>query len=182
MGKRKSARPRLKLPIVGIVMGSKSDLVVMKETFDILQEFSIPSEVMVVSAHRTPHRMVEYAQSAYKRGLKIIVAGAGGAAHLPGMLASFSMLPVIGVPICSKNSVSGVDSLLSIVQMPPGVPVATVSINGGRNAGILAARFLSMNDSELTQQLIHFKKSLQKGVEDSIDEMKKEGFSNFYDL
>lgn len=181
MGQRKNSSARLKAPIVGIVMGSQSDLIVMRDAFDVLKEFGVVSEITVVSAHRTPDRMVEYARSLFSRGVKIIIAGAGGAAHLPGMLASFSTLPVIGVPIHSKNSISGMDSLLSIVQMPPGVPVATVGINGGKNAGLLALRFLSMNDEKLSRRLLDYQKSLERAVMASVVSMKEEKLPNFYD-
>ncbi len=139
-------------PVVGIIMGSDSDLPVMKEASKILDELEITSETTIVSAHRTPERMVEYAKSAKERGLKVIIAGAGGAAHLPGMTASLTPLPVIGVPVKSRN-LSGLDSLLSIVQMPGGIPVATVAINGGKNAGLLAARMLALRDPALLERL-----------------------------
>lgn len=146
-------------PIVGIVMGSDSDLTVMREVSAVCSEFSIPFEVRVVSAHRTPNDMADYGSHAHVRGIKVIVAGAGGAAHLPGMLASYSPLPVIGVPIPTKQ-LRGLDSLLSIVQMPSGVPVATVAVGGGRNAGILAIEILATNDLVLREKLIHFKNTL----------------------
>ncbi len=139
-------------PIVGVIMGSKSDLETMRAAADILTEFEIPHEVRVVSAHRTPLAMVEYAQTAQERGLKVIIAGAGGAAHLPGMVASLTTLPVIGVPVATKN-LGGEDSLLSIVQMPGGVPVATVGIGNSKNAGLLAVRILATNSLELGQKL-----------------------------
>src|SRR5882757_8050111 len=140
-------------PLVGIIMGSDSDLTVMKTAADMLEEFDIPFELTVVSAHRTPMRMVEYAGSAVERGLKVIIAGAGGAAHLPGMVASLTPLPVIGVPVKSSNSIDGWDSLLSIVQMPNGVPVATVAINASQNAGILAAQIIGCSDKKLLQKI-----------------------------
>lgn len=146
-------------PLVGIVMGSDSDLPVMREAAEICEEFAIPYEIKVVSAHRTPADMADYGATAHDRGLKIIVAGAGGAAHLPGMLAAYSPLPVIGVPIPSKQ-LKGMDSLLSIVQMPAGVPVATVAIGGGRNAGILAAEILATQDSELQGKVVAFKNAM----------------------
>ena len=145
--------------LVGIVMGSDSDLPIMQEAADICKQFGIPHEVRVVSAHRTPQDMADYGTSAADRGLKVIIAGAGGAAHLPGMLASFSPLPVIGVPIPSKQ-LKGIDSLLSIVQMPAGVPVATVAVGGGRNAGILAAEILSTSDKDLQSKIIDYKNTL----------------------
>jgi 5-(carboxyamino)imidazole ribonucleotide mutase len=146
-------------PIVGIVMGSDSDLPVMREAADVCEQFGIPYELRVVSAHRTPADMADYGTNAHHRGLKVIIAGAGGAAHLPGMLASFSPLPVIGVPIPTKQ-LKGLDSLLSIVQMPSGVPVATVAVGGGRNAGILAVEMLSTSNADLQEKLIAFKQQL----------------------
>ena len=142
--------------LVGIIMGSDSDLPTMREAATICEEFSIPYEIRIVSAHRTPSDMAEYGLNAHKRGIKVIIAGAGGAAHLPGMIAAFSPLPIIGVPIQSK-ALNGKDSLLSIVQMPPGVPVATVAIGGGKNAGILAAQILSVQDPKLMQRLLDYK-------------------------
>lgn len=146
--------------IVGIIMGSESDHPTMLESAKVLEEFGVFHEVSVVSAHRTPLAMVEYAQSAQDRGLKVIIAGAGGAAHLPGMVASLTVLPVIGVPIQSK-ALSGVDSLHSIVQMPPGVPVATMAIGGAKNAGLLAVQILAISDPELTKKLEAYKESLR---------------------
>lgn len=146
-------------PIVGIVMGSDSDLPVMREAAEVCEQFGVPYEIRVVSAHRTPADMADYGTNAHHRGLKVIVAGAGGAAHLPGMLASFSPLPVIGVPIPTKQ-LKGLDSLLSIVQMPSGVPVATVAVGGGRNAGLLAVEMLSTSNTELQEKLIAFKQRL----------------------
>lgn len=151
-------------PLVGIIMGSDSDLPTMEKAFEILKEFGIPYEVKVVSAHRTPDVMAEYGKTAHKRGLKVIIAGAGGAAHLPGMTASYTPLPVIGVPVQSK-ALSGLDSLLSIVQMPGGVPVATVAIGQAKNAGILAAEILATSDEKLQQKIIEYK---QKMAEESI--------------
>ncbi|QLH33152.1 MAG: 5-(carboxyamino)imidazole ribonucleotide mutase [Cyclobacteriaceae bacterium] len=138
-------------PVVGIIMGSQSDLKIMKEAAEFLEELKIPFELTVVSAHRTPQRMADYATTARTRGLKVIIAGAGGAAHLPGMVASFTTLPVIGVPIKSSNSIDGWDSVLSILQMPAGVPVATVALNGARNAGILAAKILAAENKPLAK-------------------------------
>ncbi len=155
----------MKKPIVGIIMGSESDLQIMKDAAEMLDDLQIPYELTVVSAHRTPMRMVEYATTARKRGLQVIIAGAGGAAHLPGMVASMTSLPVIGVPVKSSNSIDGWDSVLSILQMPAGVPVATVALNGARNAGILAAQILGSGDRELGKRLDKFKTSLQKKVE-----------------
>lgn len=139
-------------PLVGIIMGSDSDLPVMQDAFNVLEQLEVPCEITIVSAHRTPERMVSYAKEAKERGLKIIIAGAGGAAHLPGMTASLTPLPVIGVPVKSSN-LNGLDSLMSIVQMPAGIPVATVAINGARNAGLLAARVLALQDEKLMERL-----------------------------
>jgi 5-(carboxyamino)imidazole ribonucleotide mutase len=144
---------------IGIIMGSDSDLHVMSEAAMLCKEFEIPYELRIVSAHRTPDDMAQYGKSAVERGLKVIIAGAGGAAHLPGMVASFTTLPVIGVPIKS-NSLLGIDSLLSIVQMPPGVPVATVAINAGKNAGILALQILSISDASLQSKLVLYKEQM----------------------
>jgi len=151
-------------PLVGIIMGSQSDLAVMQEAADFLGDMEVAHEMTVVSAHRTPVRMMEYAQSAADRGLKVIIAGAGGAAHLPGMVASCTHLPVIGVPVKSSNSIDGWDSVLSILQMPKGVPVATVALNGARNAGILASQILAVGDQRLSQKLIDYKLALQLRV------------------
>lgn len=158
---------------VGIIMGSKSDLPVMQDAVDIMNEFEIPYELTVVSAHRTPLRMVEYGQNAYARGLKVIIAGAGGAAHLPGMIASLTTLPVIGVPVKSSNSIDGWDSILSILQMPGGVPVATVALNSSKNAGILAAEILGTADKYLHQKLIDYKESLIHKVNQQIEEIER---------
>ena len=149
---------------VGIIMGSASDLPIMQEAATILEQFGIGYEVKIVSAHRTPERMVEYAQSARKKGLKVIIAGAGGAAHLPGMTAALTVLPVVGVPIKSSNSIDGWDSLLSIVQMPGGIPVATVAVNGAKNAGILAAKILSVDRPDLMDQLESYMNELKQHV------------------
>ena len=151
-------------PIVGIIMGSDSDFGIMQEAAHFLKECNVPFELKVVSAHRTPEYMVDYAKSAKSRGIKIIIAGAGGAAHLPGMIASLTTLPVIGVPIKSSNSIDGWDSLLSILQMPNGVPVATVALNGAKNAGILAAQILATHDKELLQKVMEYKKNLENEV------------------
>jgi 5-(carboxyamino)imidazole ribonucleotide mutase len=147
-------------PLVGIIMGSDSDYPVMKEAAEMLKQFEIPFEMKVISAHRTPNLMAEYGSNAYKRGIKVIIAGAGGAAHLPGMTAAHSPLPVIGVPVKSK-SLDGLDSLLSIVQMPGGVPVAAVAINQAKNAGILAAQILAVSDENVLNKLLAYKKNLE---------------------
>src|SRR3954469_20655831 len=149
-------------PVVGIIMGSASDLPIMQAAADILKELDVPYELDIVSAHRTPEKMFEYAKSAHTRGLRVIIAGAGGAAHLPGMVASMSPLPVIGVPIKSSNSIDGWDSLLSIVQMPNGVPVATVAVDASQNAGILAAQILGCHDAELFEKIVAFKNMLRE--------------------
>jgi 5-(carboxyamino)imidazole ribonucleotide mutase len=160
--------------MIGIIMGSSSDLKVMQDAADILEELNVKYEMTVVSAHRTPTRMVEYAQSAIHRGLKVIIAGAGGAAHLPGMVASLTVLPVIGVPVKSSNSIDGWDSILSILQMPNGVPVATVALNAAKNAGILAAQILSTSDIDLQKRLIHYKESMaEKVLKDALEMEKK---------
>jgi 5-(carboxyamino)imidazole ribonucleotide mutase len=163
-------------PVIGIIMGSQSDLVVMKEAADVLDELEVPYEMTIVSAHRTPLRMVEYATEARRRGLKVIIAGAGGAAHLPGMVASLTSLPVIGVPVKSSNSIDGWDSVLSILQMPAGVPVATVALNGSRNAGILAAQILGATDKMLGKKLDKFKKNLQQKVESAVKILNLKGW------
>ncbi len=149
---------------VGIIMGSKSDLPVMQNAIDILNEFEVNSEVEIVSAHRTPEKMFNYAQNAKKKGIKVIIAGAGGAAHLPGMIASITTLPVIGVPIKSRNSIDGWDSILSILQMPDGVPVGTVALNGSKNAGILAAQIIATTNDKLSQKIEEYKKELKSKV------------------
>jgi 5-(carboxyamino)imidazole ribonucleotide mutase len=158
-------------PKIGIIMGSKSDLNVMQDAADILKELGVDYEISVVSAHRTPDRMFNYARTAAERGLKVIIAGAGGAAHLPGMVASLTHLPVIGVPVKSSNSIDGWDSILSILQMPNGIPVATVALNAAKNAGILAAQILSTSDDQITKKLIAYKENLKKKVEESASEM-----------
>jgi 5-(carboxyamino)imidazole ribonucleotide mutase len=156
---------------VGIIMGSKSDLGVMQDAADVLKELEVQFEITVVSAHRTPERMFEYARTASGRGLKVIIAGAGGAAHLPGMVASITQLPVIGVPVKSSNSIDGWDSILSILQMPNGIPVATVALNAAKNAGILAAQILGTSDSALSKRLLDYKEELKRKVEESAREM-----------
>ena len=152
---------------VGIIMGSKSDLPIMQDAIDILNEFDIESEVRIVSAHRTPNKMFKYASKAKEKGINVIIAGAGGAAHLPGMVASITTLPVIGVPVKSRNSIDGWDSVLSILQMPNGVPVATVALDGAKNAGILAAQIIGLNDNNVAKKLIDYKSKLQQKVFDS---------------
>ncbi len=158
---------------VGIIMGSQSDLNIMNAAAEVLQKFNIPFEIDIVSAHRTPDKMFDYAKSAVDRGLMVIIAGAGGAAHLPGMVASLTPLPVIGVPVKSSNSIDGWDSLLSIVQMPNGVPVATVAVNAAQNAGILAAQIIACHDKNLLKKISAFKEELKEKVNKSSDEMKK---------
>lgn len=158
-------------PQVGIIMGSKSDLPVMQQAAEMLEKFGVPFEITVVSAHRTPMRMVEYAKNASGRGLKVIVAGAGGAAHLPGMVASITTLPVIGVPVKSSNSIDGWDSILSILQMPNGVPVATVALNAAKNAGILAAQIIGTSDTAVAKKLADYKSELRQGVLDTVPEV-----------
>jgi 5-(carboxyamino)imidazole ribonucleotide mutase len=151
-------------PTVAIIMGSSSDLVVMQAAADILKEFAIDFEMTVVSAHRTPDRMRTYAMEAKSKGIKVIIAGAGGAAHLPGMVAAYTTLPIIGVPVKSSNSIDGWDSILSILQMPNGVPVATVALNAAKNAGILATQILATSDKELSKKLAAYKKKMEKEV------------------
>ena len=163
-------------PLVAIIMGSQSDLSVMKDAGELLDEFGIPYELTVVSAHRTPIRMVEFATNARKRGIRAIIAGAGGAAHLPGMVASITTLPVIGVPIMSRNSIDGWDSILSILQMPAGVPVATVALNGARNAAILAAQILATSNAPLSKILEKYKATLRKNVESTSKTMDTKGW------
>ncbi|MAC93526.1 MAG: 5-(carboxyamino)imidazole ribonucleotide mutase [Flavobacteriaceae bacterium] len=157
----------------GIIMGSQSDLPVMQEAIEILKKFGIETEVDIVSAHRTPDKMIDYGKSAHRRGIKVIIAGAGGAAHLPGMIASLTPLPVIGVPIKSSNSIDGWDSVLSILQMPGGVPVATVALNGAKNAGILAAQIIGSQNLKVLEKVIEYKKGLKQKVLDSSKIIKK---------
>jgi len=164
--------------LVGIIMGSDSDLPVMSTAAEMCEEFGIAYEVDIVSAHRTPQRLVEYSSSAEKRGIKVIIAGAGGAAHLPGMVASLSVLPVIGVPVRS-SSLDGMDSLLSIVQMPGGVPVATVAINGAKNAGILAAQIIGSSDSSLREKIALYKNKIGKEVEAKVEKLKKVEYKEY---
>jgi 5-(carboxyamino)imidazole ribonucleotide mutase len=160
-------------PQVGIIMGSQSDLVIMNEAAKILETLDIPFEISIVSAHRTPDKMFDYASTAVSRGLKVIIAGAGGAAHLPGMTASLTPLPVIGVPIKSSNSIDGWDSVLSILQMPNGVPVATVALNAAQNAGILAAQIIGSFDTEVMKRVSAFKEKLKEKVEKGNSDLKK---------
>lgn len=157
---------------IGIIMGSKSDFPIMKEAIEILKSAKIEVEVDIVSAHRTPEKMFSYAKEAHKRGIKVIIAGAGGAAHLPGMIASISPLPVIGVPIKSSNSIDGWDSILSILQMPSGVPVATVALNGSKNAGILAMQILGSHDEEIQKKIVDFKTNLKEKITKSSNQIK----------
>ncbi|MGU3375912.1 5-(carboxyamino)imidazole ribonucleotide mutase [Chryseobacterium sp. M5A1_1a] len=165
--------------MVGIIMGSQSDLPIMEQAANFLKSLDIPYELTVVSAHRTPERMFDYAKTAQERGLKVIVAGAGGAAHLPGMVASCTTLPVIGVPILSSNSIDGWDSVLSILQMPGGIPVATVALNGALNAGILAAKILGSGNEEVAAKLQKYQDSLKDKVLGTVDDIKKQHPNHF---
>lgn len=158
--------------MVGIIMGSKSDLPVMQDAADVLRELGVAYEITIVSAHRTPERMFDYAKNAVDKGFQVIIAGAGGAAHLPGMVASITPLPVIGVPVKSSNSIDGWDSVLSILQMPGGVPVATVALDGAKNAGILAAQIIGASNAEVRNRIVDFKEGLKVKVMKSVDEMK----------
>ena len=171
-------RPATENPIVGIIMGSKSDLKIMSAAADLLRQFGIPYDLTLVSPHRTPHRMVEYAESARKRGLRVLIAGGGGAAHLPGMVAAFTTLPVIGVPINSTISVQGVDSVLSMIQMPGGVPVATVGIDSAANAAVLATQILALNNARLADALEKYRTTLKDRVMRTIEELRKGGFQD----
>jgi len=168
-------------PFVGIIMGSDSDLSVMKAAAEILSDFKIDFELTVVSAHRTPQRLFDYAGTAKERGLKVIIAGAGGAAHLPGMIASLTPLPVIGVPIKSSNSIDGWDSVLSILQMPGGVPVATVALNGAKNAGLLAAQILGLFNEEVAKKMDAYKQQLTNEVETKVRLLQSDGWVNGFD-
>lgn len=159
---------------VGIIMGSASDLPTMQAAADVLKQLGISYEIDIVSAHRTPEKMFDYAKNAHLRGLQVIIAGAGGAAHLPGMVASLTPLPVIGVPVKSSNSIDGWDSLLSIVQMPNGIPVATVAVNAAQNAGILAAQIIGSNDKEVLERIMQFKLQLKEKVMQSSEQVKKD--------
>jgi len=168
-------------PLVGIIMGSDSDLSVMKPAADILKDFEVAFELTVVSAHRTPLRMVEYARTARERGLKVIIAGAGGAAHLPGMVAAITPLPVIGVPVKSSNSIDGWDSILSILQMPNGVPVATVALNASKNAGLLAAKIIAVSDEKVAEKITSFMDLQEKSVQEKIKMLSNDGWPNSFD-
>jgi len=168
-------------PIVSIIMGSDSDLPIMHAAADQLTEFGIPFELTVVSAHRTPERLMKFASTASARGIKVIIAGAGGAAHLPGMVASITTLPVIGVPIKSSNSIDGWDSILSILQMPNGIPVATVALNGAKNAGILAASIISTSSKPIEKKLIAFKEKMKADVISKVKSIKSKGYKNQFD-
>jgi 5-(carboxyamino)imidazole ribonucleotide mutase len=164
--------------VVGIIMGSQSDLRVMKEAAQVLEDLEVNFELTIVSAHRTPERMFEYAKAAKSKGLKAIIAGAGGAAHLPGMVASLTTLPVIGVPVKSSNSIDGWDSVLSILQMPGGVPVATVALDGAKNAGLLAAQIVGTSDEKISNNLAAYKENLKVKVEDSIKTVEEKGWKS----
>lgn len=166
-------------PVIGIIMGSDSDLNIMQDAAAIIKEFDIPFELTIVSAHRTPKRMAEYATTAAERGLKVIIAGAGGAAHLPGMIASLTTLPVIGVPIKSSNSIDGWDSILSILQMPNGVPVATVALNAAKNAGIIAAQIIGTFDKKISEKISGYKMQLEQSVLDKAKHISNEWQNNF---
>ena len=179
--KRHGPREPDQTPLIGIIMGSDSDLAVMQAATYMLKEFGISYELTVVSAHRTPIRMVEYASNARARGLKVIIAGAGGAAHLPGMVASICSLPVIGVPIKSSNSIDGWDSILSILQMPNGIPVATVALNGAKNAAILAAEIIGAFDAETGKKMDAYKKSLETEVLKKAEKLRADGWKNGFD-
>lgn len=164
---------------VSIVMGSDSDLPIMKAAADVLKELGVQADVTIVSAHRTPDRLMEFSKNAHKNGVEVVIAGAGGAAHLPGMVAAVSPLPVIGVPIKSSNSIDGWDSVLSILQMPGGVPVATVALNGAKNAGILAAQILSVGNPELRQNIINYKEGLLNQVQQKIVKLESKGYESY---
>lgn len=164
--------------IVAIIMGSESDLPVMQEASKILENFDIPYDMTIVSAHRTPDRMVEYAKAANENGIRVIIAGAGGSAHLPGMTAAFTTVPVIGVPIKTKN-LDGVDSLLSIAQMPPGIPVATVAINGAKNAGLLAVSILALFDTQILQKLQQYRSAMQATILEKAKQLEKHDFQGY---
>ena len=165
--------------MISIIMGSDSDLPIMRQAADVLKEFGIPFELTVVSAHRTPERMFTFAKNAHTRGVKVIIAGAGGAAHLPGMVASLTPLPVIGVPIKSSNSIDGWDSVLSILQMPNGVPVATVALNAAKNAGLLAAEIMATSDATLLEKMVAYKKGLAEGVATKYKKLEKVGYEKY---
>ncbi len=165
-------------PLIGIIMGSDSDLPTMQDAIAVCEEFSIPSEVAIISAHRTPDRMVEYAKSAHHRGIKVIIAGAGGAAHLPGMVASLTPLPVIGVPVPSRH-LQGLDSLYSIVQMPAGIPVATVAIGNAKNAGLLAVQILAIYQPQLLERVQKYRQSLAQSVMDKQAKLEQQGYQQY---
>jgi len=165
--------------MISIIMGSDSDLPIMRQAADVLTELGIPFELTIVSAHRTPERMFDFAKEAHVRGIKVIIAGAGGAAHLPGMVASLTPLPVIGVPIKSSNSIDGWDSVLSILQMPNGVPVATVALNAAKNAGLLAAEIMATSDVALLNKMIGYKKSLAEGVAVKYEKLEQQGYEQY---
>ncbi|MFV0305670.1 MAG: 5-(carboxyamino)imidazole ribonucleotide mutase [Moheibacter sp.] len=167
--------------MIGIIMGSDSDLPIMKDAVEVLEQFGVAYELTIVSAHRTPERMLDYAKTAQKRGLKVIIAGAGGAAHLPGMVASLTSLPVVGVPIKSSNSIDGWDSILSILQMPNGIPVATVALNAAKNAGLLAVRILGSSDLIVYQKMQEYQLEMKNRVEEKVKKVKGE-FNNEFDL
>ena len=167
--------------MVSIIMGSDSDLPVMKEAAEILQQFGIAYELTIVSAHRTPQRMFDFASTAKSRGIKVIIAGAGGAAHLPGMVASITPLPVIGVPIKSSNSIDGWDSVLSILQMPNGIPVATVALNAAKNAGILAASIVGTFDENISNKIATYKKQMKDAVQEKVASVRNAGWPNEFD-
>jgi len=169
----------MKKPVVSIIMGSDSDLPVMNGAAEFLEGCGVGFEITIVSAHRTPKRLVKFAEQAEGRGIKVIIAGAGGAAHLPGMVASITPLPVIGVPVKSSNSIDGWDSMLSILQMPAGVPVATVALNGSKNAGILAAQILGVSDIKLRKKISEYKKGLSEQVLDKVRKLKKSGHKGY---
>lgn len=165
-------------PLVGIVMGSQSDLKIMSAAAEMLRQFGVPHEITLVSPHRTPYRLIEYGETARKRGMRVIIAGGGGAAHLPGMLASFTTLPVIGVPINSTTSIHGIDSVLSMLQMPAGVPVATVAIDGAANAAVLATQMLALSNARLADVLEKYRTALKDKVMRTIEELRKGGFND----
>lgn len=165
--------------MISIIMGSDSDLPVMREAADILKELGAPFELTIVSAHRTPERLFEFARKAHERGIRVVIAGAGGAAHLPGMVASLSPLPVIGVPIMSSNSIGGWDSVLSILQMPNGVPVATVALNAAKNAGILAAQIMGAHDEQMRLRIQRYKQALAEGVAEKYQRLEAAGYEHY---
>ncbi|MEL6931418.1 MAG: 5-(carboxyamino)imidazole ribonucleotide mutase [Cyanobacteria bacterium J06600_6] len=165
-------------PLIGIIMGSDSDLPTMDKAIAVCEDFAVPHEVAIISAHRTPERMVDYARNAHQRGIRVIIAGAGGAAHLPGMVASLTPLPVIGVPVTTRQ-LQGVDSLYSIVQMPRGIPVATVAIGNAQNAGLLAVQILAANDSRLQEQVLQYRQDLSQTVLDKQDRLDKLGYQSY---